>query len=373
MNHCCPVNFSELSTTIAMSGRAYIYTIRDMKWNPLPETRCKYIHVRSDAASMRHTVSGSGFHSMPLTVNGTAVSPRLSLKAALSGIFGVFALSMSVFVSAQEGSVLENTDSVLSCKQYDHLTFGILPFVSNEQLVIQFSPLVQYLSEKLDAPVRIETAPDFAEFAKRTQQGTHYDILFTAPHFYPQANSKAGYRLIASVDSPGMWAVIVVPKDSNIHNVQDLKGKRLATVHPAALATLLVKKHLRNAGIDPTTDLTLVTTPSHDASLLSSYHGVTDASSLMQPPYSAASEQVRQNMRIISRTESTPHIPVSVSPRINKNCATEISDLLLTISSTKEGRKALSHNRFSGFRKAHAEEYDRIRDLLMPSPALPQK
>jgi phosphonate transport system substrate-binding protein len=310
----------------------------------------------------------------------------IKLKKALSLIFmklcfiifAVFALVMSVQVSVQADSVPAdsvpiNADSVKSCKQYDHLTFGILPFVSNEQLVMQFSPLAQYLTEKLDLPVRIETAPDFAEFAKRSQQGTHYDILFTAPHFYPRANNKAGYRLIASVDSPGMWAVIVAPKKSKIYNLHDLKGKRLATAHPDALSSLLVKKHLRNAGIDPTADLTLVTTPSHDASLLSSYHGVTDASSLMQPPYAAASEQVRQNMRIIARTESTPHIPISVSPRINNDCATEISDLLLTMRSTKEGRKALSHNRFSGFRKAYAQDYERIRDLLTLSPPPLQK
>lgn len=266
-------------------------------------------------------------------------------------------------------SVIAETSSSKSCKQYSPLTFGILPFVSNEQLVLQFSPLVEYLSNKLDATVRIETAPDFAEFAKRTQQGKHYDILFTAPHFYPRASSKAGYRLVASVDSPGMWAVIVVPVNSDIHSLYDLKGKRLATVHPAGLATLLVKKYLRNAGIDPDTDLTLVTTPSHDASLLSSYHGVTDASSLMQPPFSAASEQVRRNMRLIARTESTPHIPISVSPRIGDACAAELSRLLLTMGSTREGRAALSHNRFSGFRKAHVEDYERISELLdTPSP-----
>lgn len=260
--------------------------------------------------------------------------------------------------------VQADTVSAGSCKQYEHLTFGILPFLSNEQLVIQFSPLAQYLTKKLQVPVRIETAPDFAEFAKRTHQGSYYDILFTAPHFYPRAHTKANYQLVASVDSPGMWAVIVAPKKSRIYSVQDLKGKRLATAHPAALSTLLVKKHLRNAGIDPATDLTLVSTPSHDASLLSSYHGVTDASSLMQPPYTAASEQVKRNMRIIARTESSPHIPISVNPRLSQACIAEITDLLLSMSATDEGRNALSHNRFSGFRKAHAEEYDRIRDLL---------
>ncbi|HHJ35245.1 MAG TPA: phosphate/phosphite/phosphonate ABC transporter substrate-binding protein [Gammaproteobacteria bacterium] len=274
--------------------------------------------------------------------------------------FAVF----SATLPAPDSAATTHADTEKTCHQYEHLTFGILPFVSNEQLVIQFSPLTRYLSQKLGVPVRIETAPDFAEFAKRTQQATHYDILFTAPHFYPRANSEAGYRLIASVDSPGMWAVIVVPVKSNIHSVQDLRGKRLATAHPAALSTLLVKKHLRNAGINPETDLTLVATPSHNASLLSSYHGVTDASSLMQPPYTAASAQVRKNMRIIARTESTPHIPISVNPRISKHCTDEIATQLLRMKTTEEGRQALSHNRFSGFRKARAEEYERIRDLL---------
>ena len=261
-------------------------------------------------------------------------------------------------------SASAETASAGSCKQYSPLTFGILPFVSNEQLVIQFSPLVAYLSKNLEVPVRIETAPDFAEFAKRTQEGKRYDILFTAPHFYPRAHDGAGYRLIARVNSPRMWAVIVVPNSSGIYSLQDLRGKRLATVHPAGLATLLVRKHLLNAGIDPDSDLTLVTTPSHDASLLSSYHGVTDASSLMQPPFSAASEEVRRNMRIIARTESTPHIPISVSARISEACASEISQLLLNMDTSEEGREALSHNRFSGFMKAHAEDYDRISDLL---------
>jgi phosphonate transport system substrate-binding protein len=281
----------------------------------------------------------------------------------------VFTLLWFIFFAAgQSFSAVAETASAGNCKPYSPLTFGILPFVSNEQLVIQFAPLTAYLSRKLEVPVRIETAPDFAEFARRTQQGNRYDILFTAPHFYPRAHSSAGYRLIARVDSPDMWAVIVVPKNSAIYNLQDLRGKRLATVDPAGLATLLVKKYLRNAGIDPATDLTLVTTPSHDASLLSSYHGVTDASSLMQPPYAAASEEVRRNMRIIARTESTPHIPISVSAKLSEPCATEISQLLLNMSASEEGREALSHNRFSGFREAYAEDYDRISDQLDSPP-----
>lgn len=255
-------------------------------------------------------------------------------------------------------------DDAQTCKQASPIIFGILPFVSTEQLVIQFSPLANYLSEYLQADVRIETAPDFVEFARRTHEDRRYDILFTAPHFYPQAHSKAGYRLIAGVDSPGMSAIIVVPRQSNIHDIHDLVGKRLATVHPTGLATLLVKKHLSDAGIDPDVDIIMISTPSHDASLLSSYHGVTDASALMQPPYEAASATVRKNMRIIAKTQSTPHIPISVSPRISEDCAAEIAELLLHMGTTAEGKKVLSHNNFSGFKHTSAEDYEKIRDLL---------
>lgn len=251
-----------------------------------------------------------------------------------------------------------------ACSDVSPIIFGILPFVSAEQLVIQFSPIAHYLSKNLQIPVRIETAPNFLEFARRTNEDKRYDILFTAPHFYPQANSMAGYRLIVSVDSPGMWAVIVAPRKSQIYTLDDLVGKKLATVHPAGLATLLVRKHLSDAGIKPDVDITLISTPSHDASLLSSYHGVTDASALMSPPYEAANAKVRDSMRIIARTESTPHIPISVGSRINDSCANEISELFLGMRATPEGREALIHNSFSGFKKTSPEAYEKIRYLL---------
>lgn len=276
-------------------------------------------------------------------------------KFLIAGFYALMFGYTSLISASEQGN----------CKAFKPIIFGILPFISAEQLVEQFTPLTQYLSKHLVVPVRIETAPNFVEFARRTHEDQRYDILFTAPHFYPQAHSKAGYQLIVSVNSPDMWAVIVVPMKSDIHSLDDLVGKRLATVHPMGLATLLVRKHLLAHGVDPDVDLTMIATPTHDASLLSSYHGVTDASALMQPPYEVASLQIRNNMRILAKTESTPHIPISVSPRISERCATDISKVLLKMDSTIEGQNVLKRNQFSGFKQAQAEEYEKIRDLLV--------
>jgi len=245
------------------------------------------------------------------------------------------------------------------CSQASPITFGILPFVSAEQLVIRFTPLVNYLSQQLNTQIRIETAPSFIEFSRRTSKDKRYDLLFTAPHFYPLAR-KSGYRLIASVDSPGMRAVFVVPKQSPIQNINDLKGKRLATVNTKSLATLLIKKHLNQHNINPDNDLKIIATPTHNASLLSTYHGITDASALMQPPYAAASQQVRNRMRIIAKTQRAPHIPISVADRISTACAAQISKLLINMSSSFEGRQVLKHNRFSGFKLSSADIYEKF-------------
>jgi len=253
---------------------------------------------------------------------------------------------------------------VNNCAKISPLTFGILPFVSAEQLVIRFTPLVDYLSQHLNTQIRIETAPSFNEFSQRTIKDKRYDILFTAPHFFPPAQ-KAGYRLIASVDSPGMRAVFVVPKTSKIKTINDLKGKRLATVDTKSLATLLIRKHLKAHNINPDTDLSIIATPTHNASLLSAYHGITDASALMQPPYEAASQHVRNSMRVIEKTVQAPHIPISVSNRISNTCATQITQLLLGMNTSVEGKSVLKHNRFSGFKLSTVEEYKKFNTQVL--------
>jgi len=297
-----------------------------------------------------------GFKAMPLFsyININTHVWRLAQARLL-------ALILCSALSASPTESLADTGDTCESKP---LTFGILPFLSTEALVRRFTPLVNYLSEKLGTQIRIETAPNFVEFARRTHEEQRYDILFTAPHFYTQANKKAGYLLIASVDSPGMWAVIVVPKQSSIQTIKDLKGRRLAVLPPLSLATLLVKKHLSESGIDLDVDLFTIITPSHDASLLSSYHGVTDASALMLPPFETADPKVRDSMRIIARTESTPHIPISVAPWVDKNCTSKITTLLHEMGTTAKGKAVLRHNNFSGFRKPLPEEYRKLNELL---------
>jgi phosphonate transport system substrate-binding protein len=239
------------------------------------------------------------------------------------------------------------------------LIFGFLPILSPQKLVARFGPLTDYLANQLGRPVRLETAANYPEFVRRTNE-RRYDILFTAPHFYYLAQRQAGYHVLVRVDAPTMPAIIVARKDSNIKTLDDLRGKKLSTVDPLALGTALVKAHLAAHNIDPDKDLTLVATPTHNASLLSAYKRVTDAASLMLPPYNRAKPEVKENMRVIAQTAGTPHMPISVSASVSERDATIIENALLNLKSSDDGKALLKHLSWPGFAKTSPAEYDQL-------------
>ena len=239
------------------------------------------------------------------------------------------------------------------------IVFGFLPILSPQKLVARFGPLADFLSEQLGKPVRLETAANYAEFVRRTHQ-KRYDILFTAPHFYYLAQREAGYKVLARVNAPSLAAIIVTRRDSGIKTLEDLRGKRLATVDPLALGTALVKAHLRENNIDPDRDLTLVATPTHNASLLSAYKRVTDAASLMVPPFKRARPEIKNTMTVLAKTAGTAHMPVSVSDAMSPEDATIIEQSLLNLNKHSEGKALLKHLSWPGFIKTSPAEYDHL-------------
>jgi len=251
-------------------------------------------------------------------------------------------------------------ETTTSNKNSEPLTFGFLPIISTQKLVARFAPLADYLAKELDKPVKLESAPNFAEFRQRTKKG-RYDIIFTAPHFYYLAQRENNYRVLVRVNAPSMRAIIVAPKDGQVKTLSDLKGKKLSILDPLALGTVLVRSHLIQNGINPDKDLILVNTPTHNASLLSAYNHATDAASLMVPPFKRARTEVKNAMRVIDKTDGTPHMPIAVSSRVSEKDAQKIQTVLVNLKNTDEGRALLKHLSWPGFVVATPDEYDSVK------------
>lgn len=262
-----------------------------------------------------------------------------------------------VFIFLLNPSVSQASDE----KNNNEIIFGILPIVSTTKLIKRFAPMAKYLSKKLGVPVRIETAADFKTFMNRTNNENRYDLLFTAPHLYYLAQRQAKYKVIVRVAAPDMKALIVVPKKSKIKTLRDLKGRELSTTDELALATLMIRAHLSAASINPDKDLKIINTPTHNASLLSAFKGITDAGSLMQPPFMRAKKEIKQSMRILSITDGSPHMPIAVSSRMSDELTNKIKMTLLELKSSEKGRSLLKNLRWPGFVSVKPKDYDKLK------------
>jgi phosphonate transport system substrate-binding protein len=209
----------------------------------------------------------------------------------------------------------------------------------------------------------METAPDFQTFVQRTHREKRYDILFTAPHLYYLAELRAGYKALVRVDRQGMKAVIVAPRKNNITSLQDLRGRRLATTDSLALATVLVNALLLEHGLQPGRDLTLVATPSHNASLLSSHQRATDASALMLPLFRRSRAEIRESMEIIAETHSVPHMPIAAAAWLEPALVARLQETLLGLSGEPDGRELLDKLGWPGLTTVQPGEYEDLKSM----------
>ncbi len=242
--------------------------------------------------------------------------------------------------------------------------FGFLPIVSTERLARRFEPLVDYLSNELGVDVVLETAPTYAEFMRRTHDERRYDYLFTAPHFYPVARHKAGYRVMVRADGEPLRAAIVVRNDSGISDISELCGKTVATPSAIAIVTGLVRQRLIRAGCDPDGSTTLIPTPSHNASMMSVFRGATDGAGFGTVPLRLAEASIRAELRIIAETDSIPNMPFSVAPWIDEDEAARFRDALTSLSESADGAELLEHLGWTGFVVVEPEEYDMLEEYL---------
>ena len=142
----------------------------------------------------------------------------------------------------------DNEQKLASSKHVNGiLTFGFLPVESPVALFKRFAPLRDYLSTQIEQPVRMETAKNFAEFVRRTEQ-RQYDIVFTAPHMALHALDGKNYELAATFTKP-LQAVVVVRENSPLQDLQALEGKTIATPPLSAIVTLVGMNYLKEQGL----------------------------------------------------------------------------------------------------------------------------
>lgn len=225
------------------------------------------------------------------------------------------------------------------------LRIGIIPYLTPSVLLSLFQPLRQHLEKDLGKPVEIFTAPDVPTFARRMLR-KEFDIVITAAHQARLAQVDADYLPIARFSGP-LHASIVVGKDSQLKQIGDLKGKRIAVTDRSILVNIAMGKIFAENGIREQ-DIQYVPVNSQNTGILTVARGEADAAIIAHFALDQSPQEQRNAVRSIFRSPELPNVTFLLDSKLSAAEREQIGRSLLRLPKTTEGSNFLEQSKYQG-------------------------
>ncbi len=197
-------------------------------------------------------------------------------------------------------------------------------------------------------------------------------VAWLPPMAYVYAHERNGDQVILNVvrdGKPYYRGEIVVKTDSGIETIGQLKGKRVAfTDQTSASGHYYPAALLKEAGIDPETDLEVSFSGSHDAAVISLVKDGVDAACCYDDARSklvdAGFPDILTTTRVLAYTPEIPADNVSVIKNLDPMLTKKISAGLQVLATREQGRKVLMDlYEVEGLLPAQDSDYDPVRQM----------
>lgn len=202
------------------------------------------------------------------SVPGAAGTTRRLFGAVVLGVVGGF---VAASLSACGGSA-----------EADTIRFAAVPSESSQSLQTNFGPVIELIEKTTGKEVEFHNAADYAAVVEGQRAG-QIDIASYGPLSYVIAkDSGMNIKAVAAPTNeegtpPVYHALALVPDDSDITQLRDLKDKTVCLVDPTSTSGYLVPMQaLNEEDVDSDADFETVLAGGHDSSLLSVAAGQCD-------------------------------------------------------------------------------------------------
>lgn len=248
------------------------------------------------------------------------------------------------------------------------LLFGIHPLHNPQQLFRIYQPLIDYLNDNLtDVKIKLEASRNYASYEDKLFSGKYH---FTLPNPYQTVlAARSGYHVFGKMgDDDSFRGIILVRRDSDIHQAADLKGKAISYPAPTALAaTLLPQWHLHNLGLDVMRDVDNRYVGSQESSIMNVAQGLTAAGATWLQPWRAfvkARPEDAKQLKIMWETENLPNNGLMARNDMPADVVQRVGRLLFELHTHETGRAILARMELGFFEPADEATYQPVRDFL---------
>lgn len=266
-----------------------------------------------------------------------------------------------------------------------------------EKLVVQFvptnndgsmeaktKPFAEYLSKALDREVSVTLATDYSTIVEAMASG-QVDIGVMPPAAYVQARDMDAAEAILTSQIGDMdletglpiedkltntfKGEILVKADSDIKNLKDLKGKKIATLSPnSASGYIYPVAEMKDAGIDPTTEATLTTVNDIPSEMTAVMNGQMDAAFVFEGARNVfgsafSDKDLFKELRVLYLTKGDiPNDAIAVQPSMDAKLKEQVKKAFLNMKDDEKGAEAMTLWSHKGYEEAADSAYDTIRE-----------
>jgi len=232
-----------------------------------------------------------------------------------------------------------------------HVLFAISEGASGgldaSEVLRKYTGLKSVMEQVLGREVRIVSARNF-ELLERGLADHQYDFAMARPSDYmARAVRDANYSLVVTANPDGM-CTIIVPKDSPIKTLADLRGKRLGLPEQVAYMSRFCAADLRDNGIDIAKDTKLQYLREQDVVGYAVETGILDAGGVASFS-GVARNWEKKGGRILHRSVKQPYFPLIASASVPKAEVDKVRKALVALSETDSGKEILQNLGVQGF------------------------
>lgn len=288
-----------------------------------------------------------------------------------------------MLLAALAGCGSSSTDNADDAEK-EKLVVQFVPTNNDGSMEAKAKPFAEYLSKKLDREVEVTLATDYSTIVEAMASG-QVDIGIMPPAAYVQArdmdaaeailtsqlgdyDQETGLPIEGSLTNT-FKGEILVRADSDLNELTDLSGKKIATLSPnSASGYIYPVAELKDAGIDPTTDATLTTVNDIPSEITSVLNGQMDAAFVFEGARNVFASAFADNdlfteLKVLYLTEGDiPNDAIAVQPDMDDTLKAEIKEVFLNMKNDDEGVEAMSLWGHQGYEEAADSAYDTIRE-----------
>ena len=241
------------------------------------------------------------------------------------------------------------------------VTEGVTYRATPKEIREKFAPLAEVIGKAVNRKVKVVVVPAYNDLRTGLAQ-QEYDLAFVHPAHVSMAEIKNGhYKTVAWTTGYTEYTVsVLIPKDSPIKSLEDLKGRTLVTPDPDSITAVMVRATFRNEKL--TASGGKETTPATVRVITTQYQDAVPfymENSFAQAGATAASAVVKswteKGGKVLYRSRPVPIKQIIASSKMSADDQQKIRAALLGLRDGKPGRDALETVGYKGFVAPNAD------------------